>query len=30
MQLVSNPKGFQAMMGMKKLVIADLEAAAQS
>jgi len=28
-ELVSNPKGFQAMMGMKKLVIAELEAAAR-
>jgi predicted 3-demethylubiquinone-9 3-methyltransferase (glyoxalase superfamily) len=27
MELVSHPKGFRAMMGMKKLVIADLEAA---
>ena len=29
-ELVSNPKGFQAMMGMKKLDIAKLKAAAQS
>jgi predicted 3-demethylubiquinone-9 3-methyltransferase (glyoxalase superfamily) len=29
-ELVSNPKGFQAMMGMKKLDIATLKAAAQS
>lgn len=30
MQLVTPPKAFQAMMGMKKLIIADLEAAARS
>jgi len=29
-QLVSHPKAFQAMMGMKKLVIAELEAAAKA
>jgi predicted 3-demethylubiquinone-9 3-methyltransferase (glyoxalase superfamily) len=29
-QLVKHPKAMQAMMGMKKLVIADLERAAQS
>jgi predicted 3-demethylubiquinone-9 3-methyltransferase (glyoxalase superfamily) len=30
MELVGHPKGFEAMMGMKKLVIADLKAAAKS
>lgn len=29
MELVNNPKAFQAMMYMKKLVVADLEAAAK-
>ena len=29
-QLVSHPKAFQAMMGMKKLVVAELEAAAKA
>jgi predicted 3-demethylubiquinone-9 3-methyltransferase (glyoxalase superfamily) len=29
-ELVSNPKGMKAMMGMKKLDIAELERAAQS
>jgi predicted 3-demethylubiquinone-9 3-methyltransferase (glyoxalase superfamily) len=29
MELIKPPKAFQAMMGMKKLVIADLEAAAR-
>ena len=30
MELIQHPKAMQAMMGMKKLVIADLEAAARS
>jgi predicted 3-demethylubiquinone-9 3-methyltransferase (glyoxalase superfamily) len=29
-ELIKHPKAMQAMMGMKKLVIAELERAAQS